>query len=160
MGVEPGNKEVMFVTIEDKESIMQNGVKQTFDRINSIDNVIEAIQRAKNLLMTNRMKTREVEINCEPIFDLRPGYKIQVFDVASGLSGQYIIDTININYSKNGGATQVIKGYTWGNILDTSTLEGKVAYFSKEGKDGDVLKYQQQLSESEIKSGVFNSKRK
>jgi hypothetical protein len=154
MGISPGNSEFMVVTIDDKESIAKYGIKRDFQKISKIDDVIEAVKRAKSALISNRMKIREVEINCEPMFDLRPGHIVHVNDAASSMGGSFIVDTIGINYSKNGGAIQVIKAFTFGsNLLDTSQLEGQVAYYSKEpGKDS--LKEQRQLTESELKDGV------
>ena len=154
MGVSPGNSEFMVVTVDDKESIAKYGIKRDFQKISKIDDVIEAVKRAKSALISNRMKIREVEINCEPMFDLRPGHIVHVNDAASSMGGSFIVDTIGINYSKNGGAIQVIKAFTFGsNLLDTSQLEGQVAYYSKEpGKDS--LKEQRQLTESELKDGV------
>jgi hypothetical protein len=154
MGISPGNSEFMVVTIDDKESIAKYGVKRDFQKISKIDDIIEAVKRAKSTLISNRMKIREVEINCEPMFDLRPGHIIHVKDAASSMGGSFIVDTIGINYSKNGGAIQVIKAFTLGaNLLDTSQLEGQVAYYSKEpGKDS--LKPARQLTESELRVKV------
>lgn len=154
MGISPGNSELMIVTINDKESIAKYGVKRDFQKISKIDDVIEAIKRAKSVLMSNRMKMREVEISCEPMFDLRPGHIIHVKDASSSLGGSFIVDTIGINYSKNGGSTQSIKAFAFNNnLIDTSQLEGQVVYYSKEpGKDSLTERGTDQLSGDQITS--------
>jgi hypothetical protein len=158
MGISPGNSELMIVTINDKESIAKYGVKRDFQKISKIDDVVEAIKRAKSVLMSNRMKMREVEISCEPMFDLRPGHIIHVKDASSSLGGSFIVDTIGINYSKNGGATQSIKAFAFNNnLIDTSQLEGQVVYYSKEpGKDSLTERGTDQLNGDQIskESGI------
>lgn len=152
MGISPGNSELMIVTINDKESIAKYGVKRDFQKISKIDDVIEAIKRAKSVLISNRMKIREAEITCEPMFDLRPGHIIHVEDASSSLGGSFIVDTISINYSKNGGAIQSIKAFTFNNnLIDTSQLEGQVVYYSKKpGSDSLTQEGTQQLSGDQI----------
>lgn len=150
MGTSQGNSELVVVMVEDKVSVREHGVKQEFIKLNQINDVIEAIKQAKSRLLTHRQRLKKVEIVCEPMFGLRPGHIIDIFDIASGLSGSYLVDRIGINYTKNGGATQTFEGYSVGDTYQTDDLEGKAAYYSK--GDGDVLKLRKQFTEEELKN--------
>jgi hypothetical protein len=150
MGKSPNFSEVVIVIVNDDESIRRHGVKQDFVQMNKIDNVIDAIKTAKKRLLGFRQRIRKAQIVCEPILELRPGHRINVYDIDSSLAGPYLVTNVGINYSKSGGAVQTFNAYSVGDFYNTDDLSGKAFYYSKGA--GDQLKYRKQWDEKQLKS--------
>lgn len=150
MSVTPGNTKLVVAIAEDKVSVREHGVKQEFVKVNSIEDLLEGIKQAKARLLTHRQKLKKIEIVCEPMFSLRPGHTVDIYDIASGLSGSYLVEKIGINYTKNGGCTQTFEGYSVGDMYQTQDLEGRAAYYTKGEGDSDVMHMKEQFTESEL----------